>query len=50
MFLKKLIETFKKLHGDDAEDKLKQKVHDEYVEDVLERVDDAVENGLNNFF
>ena len=38
--------SFKQLHGYDREDKLEQQVDDQDVEDVLERVNDAVEYGL----
>lgn len=32
------------LHSDDGEDELEQNVHDQNVDDILERVDDTVEH------
>lgn len=34
------------LDGDNGENEMEEHVHDEDVEDVLQRVDDAVEDGL----
>jgi len=38
--------SFEQLNGDDGEDELKEHVDDHDVENVLERVDDAVEHRL----
>jgi len=38
--------SFEQLDGDDGEDEVKEHVDDHDVDDVLERVDDAVEHRL----
>ena len=38
--------SIEELDGDDGEDEVEKEVHDKDVEHVLERVDDAVEDGL----
>jgi phosphopantothenate synthetase len=38
--------TIEELHSDHAEDELKEKIHDQDVEDVLQRVHHAIEHSL----
>lgn len=38
--------AIEQLHGDDSENKLEQYVHDENIDYILQRVNDAIEHGL----
>ena len=39
--------SFVHLDGYDGEDKVEEKVHDQDIEHILQRVDNTVEHGLN---